>query len=179
MKKSSIFRNSLFLVTFLFALSCKLSNQANIKGKDEVAYIPIRNGDIISKSAESPLEINQEGWELPDLNKLKIEEKQEKIGIKSPKPVTLKRYFPKVEELLLKTSLGEMQVLSVREFEIENRKFCYILTVIKPKPKDSNFSRAGITTNLTYYDLDGDGRFETHDHRYGAVPIIFPKWLEN
>ncbi len=171
MKKLSVFRSSFCLVIFLITLSCNSLNQTNTTNQDTVANIPPDTVSKSSKNVETSLKINEEGWELPDLSKCEMTEKQVKQKINSPKPVFSNYYRPKVKDLLFTTSLGEMRVLGVREFEIEKRKFCYVIYVTHPLGSRV----AGVSTWLTYYDLDGDGKYETKDTKGATFPTIFPE----
>lgn len=178
MERSSVNSICLFFGFLFFNLSCGSADQPSVGGENKTANASFNAANEVSINVESTLEVNEKGWELPDLTKCRLAGSQVNLNIKSPKPVTQNLYFAK-GELLLNTGYGPMRVRLVREFEIEKRKFCYIISVVPPIPKNSNVSYAPVQTNLVYYDLDGDGKFETKDSRYTDFPTILPKWLND
>ena len=159
-----------YFISSLLFLSCDSTNQTNTENNaaptDTSSNIKNENTEVL----ENSLRFNENGYELPDLNKYEVSEKHKKVDIKSPKPVYQNIYLPKSEDILKTDSFKKSTVLSVREYEIESRVFCYIIP-IKPR---ANIS---MMTNLIYYDLDGDGKFEIQDMKFTDFPIMFPKWL--
>lgn len=159
-----------FIAVSLSILSCRSAENSITNSENKTANESSDLTNEPSKAVEnSSLKINEEGYELPDLSKYKLTTKLKKADIKAPKTVLMNIYSPKNEDFLLNTNSGEkVKVLTIKEFEIENRKFCYIISVA-PSP--------GVTymTNLIYYDLDSDGKFETQDGKFSDFPTMFPK----
>lgn len=178
MKRCSKSLRLVCLAILLLNLSCDSQNQTNVANKIAASDTGINFVNETAKNAESSIKINPEGWELPDLTKCKLVEKRVKQKVNSPKPVFSNFYSPNVGQLLINTSFGKMRVLGIREFEIENRKFCYAITITSPSSKNPNISNVGTATTLVYYDLDGDGKFESKDST-SVIPIHFPKLINH
>lgn len=177
MNRLFINKTLIFLIIFS-ALSCSSSQESKVSKIENVNQPLEEDTNKISENLEAHLVFKEDGWEIPDLTKCKIIEKNIKQKFESPKPVFRNVYIPISDELLVTTRLGEMRVTNIHEFIIEERKFCYILVVTYPLSKDPNVYNVGVSTNFTYYDLDGDSIFETSDNRFSYIPLLMPKWIQ-
>lgn len=139
----------------------------------------VRNGDIIT---------NPDGWEIPDTAKLKVESSRRKFSkFKSGKKnlkVHVTRYDTEDIELSKVNFDGSIDakrkffVFNLWAYDVNKRVFCYRLLVGNiPLPGEAG---VGVVWYMTYYDLDGDGKFESWDKdgvemRY--TPKI-PEWIK-
>ena len=133
-----------------------------------------RDGDLITKPA---------GWPIPDVSKLQILRQRSRWGIgEYPVAVYYTGYktdymhIPKVGHDGIVDSVREWSVYELSEYDIGNRKFCYRM-LVWDVPLENE---AGVNAvyYITYYDLDGDGKFEGWDVTDSlSKPLRMPQWV--
>jgi hypothetical protein len=137
--------------------------------KDEVQRV----GDSIIKN---------DGWKLPDISQFKEDGRrrvEQKPNVRltaydTSKPVTTlkNQYDGTVSEK------DEIRIRQLFVYDIDGRRFCYrMLYSDVPKPGES---AVGLSIYYSFYDLDGDGKFETWalDDTIGK-PLKMPSWVKN
>ena len=151
---------------------------------------PVASQADLSKSSldvtEGPLPgggralIKDEGWQIPALESEKTEHLEPKAktidGVEVSLDLTIYRFesgnMHPPADATTAMGLGELNVLNVFEYKIDQRRFAYAFQVTRS-------GRRGVTA-YTIYDEDGDGRFETlglSDKRFLTTlrPHV-PKW---
>lgn len=126
-----------------------------------------QNGDIIT---------NSEGWKLPDISKLTIENKRTKFRQNKNSPKIYETTyetndfeFPDIDfdgniKFDRKIVIHELTV-----FDINKRVFCYRMLACA--------TEVGVVWYITYYDLNGDDIFESWDIAQDLrKPLIIPQW---
>ena len=133
-----------------------------------------RDGDLI---------IKPDGWPIPDVSKLQISQRRSKWKVaKSPVDVYYTGYktdymhIPKIGDDGIADPVREWSIYELNEYDIGNRKFCYRMKVWDvPLPNESG---VGVVYYITYYDLDGDGKFEGWDITDELFkPLRMPQWV--
>jgi hypothetical protein len=75
---------------------------------------------------------------------------------------------------------GKVRILSIREYDMGGRRFCYEFTVspVAINVETGAHSIVGMKVFYRYYDEDGDGKFETLKLRESNIsPLDMPEWV--
>jgi hypothetical protein len=171
-----------FVVSFASYRQYKLVVQNNIETS------PSDNALIQSPQVNSidEIEIDVNGWEIPDLAKCKINKTFQNVLTQPeiPQKIYITHYTPR-EINLLYSAKGDkkFRIRDVYKYKIENRTFCYRVLLSYPIPTAKgckNCSGVAVTWNLSIYDIDGDGKFETlHKKDFIGKHLLLPKWVKN
>jgi hypothetical protein len=126
--------------------------------------------------------IKNDGWKLPDISQLK---KNGRRRVEQTPNVYLTAYDMSEPVTTFKNqfdgTVSEKDEIRIRQlfvYDIDGRQFCYrMLYSDVSKPGESG---VGLSIYYSFYDLDGDGKFETWalDDRIGK-PLKMPSWVKN
>ena len=140
--------------------------------------------------------VKAEGWQIPDFSSGEVERSTYKTRTKDGRKIDilvgqydLKPYIVTDEPFLsIGDNLGKIQIRTIREFRSGSRPFCYKFQVNRVSvDNEANvvISSHGVSFFFSYYDEDGDGKFETLvlDEKDAGGIISFsssphlPKWV--
>lgn len=141
--------------------------------------------------------VKDEGWQIPGLDvsdRKKTDIWIVDIGTGKKVDINATDYDPIPADViteeptkLLNPNFGLIHIYAIKEFAKDNRKFCYKVQAERAAidEKTGKHSYAGVLFFFSYYDEDGDGKFETliFDERnnqgrsdFHLSPHI-PQWL--
>ncbi len=159
-----------------FALSCSLIEKTNSTNQETTKPSLQDKTEKASEFASSNFAVKSDGWEIPNLTKCRRKERQK--GNQSKPTATV---YGECDMSIEVENVGTMRVRDVYEYEFNGHKFCYRIEIGSQlvKPDDGpNVSMAGVIISKTYYDTDGDGKFETID-KENSFELVIPKWTRN
>ena len=128
---------------------------------------------------------NSKGWVLPDLSKLKVEKRQRFRSVKNtPRKIYITRYDTKDLVVFVNNADGtpnatdRIMIYSLYVYDANRRSFCYRMKYsMLPKPGEAG---VGVLFDYTFYDLDGDGKFESwYLDDTSLAPLKIPDWVKN
>lgn len=129
-----------------------------------------RNGNIVTKP---------DGWLIPDVSKFKVEFRNKFMqdGQKTYQTSYDTKFIeiPRMYKDGTVDSQRKDMVYTLISYDIDKRVFCYRMRVSE-LPLEGE-QGVGVLWDKIYYDLDGDGKFESWDT--AAVirsPLIIPQW---
>jgi hypothetical protein len=134
-----------------------------------------RDGELIVK---------RDGWEVPDVSSLRVSQRGVWRTTETAAPVNHTMYELAGELLMPKKNFDgtvdpvrKVRVNSLIVFDIGGRRFCYRMLVWDvPAPGESG---VGVVFYQTFYDLDGDGKFESWDVSDTlSKPLKMPHWSQ-
>ena len=135
------------------------------------APLVTKNGNIITK---------QDGWLIPDISDLKLQFSRSKFK-QGKQKLYVTGYEPDDFELSKMNLDGtadserKIRVYSLKVYDINKRVFCYRMMLYDVPLKGE--AGVGVLWYTTYYDLDGDGKFESWDVSDSTLkPLIIPQW---
>jgi hypothetical protein len=195
------------LLAILIALSIIIGCRPNVSNGSQLAV----KADAEKTETEQIMPSNDgkkfekaEGWEIPFLSSSVVKAKRrgnpDSKG-KQSAVIAYVDYEPPSEVLTedpLKEvvgtpnfsykSLGLLKVTSIREFSVNNRKFCYQVRFQRASVNKETGSRSygGSLFFYSYYDEDGDGKFESlvidevNNSGISAFGLVghIPKWAQ-
>jgi hypothetical protein len=137
----------------------------------QTASLATRSGNIITKP---------DGWLIPDISKLKLQfsrskfkQGKQKLYVTGYEPDDFE--LPKMNLDGTADSERKVWVNSLRVYDIDKRVFCYRMALYDVPLKGE--AGIGVLWRATYYDLDGDGKFESLDiEDLPTKPLIMPQW---
>jgi hypothetical protein len=135
---------------------------------------PVVNAPSPSVTRDGDLLVNEEGWPLPDVTQCK--RKGERTNVTYPwnarKDIFAITYNPcEIQAPYINTDgradpIKRVNIKNVSVYDIEGREFCYRTLLINvPQPGEAWI---GVVFYQTYYDLDGDGKYEAWDSSVDA-----------
>ncbi|MDQ4120757.1 MAG: hypothetical protein M3209_04850 [Acidobacteriota bacterium] len=140
----------------------------------EEKQLTVREGDIITKP---------DGWQLPDVTKLKkperYKDKRFDYGVDVYRNVyeTNRLELPLVGYDGKPDAVRKVAVTDLIVYDIKKRPFCYQV-VLWNVPLEGEVG-VGVVITQFYYDMDGDGRFESWDIASGLnKPLRIPQWAK-
>jgi hypothetical protein len=167
----------IFALLACLTLSCARPDSSSITTDNASTPAVIRKGDLLVK---------QGGWPLPDVTKCK--NKGERSRSKFPWKETKARkdlFFtlytdcefdvPLMNKDGKADPIRKVRIYNIRVYDIQGREFCYTFQY-------NHVSLPGETLapfryKVAYYDLDGDGKFESWDTMHEITkPPIMPEW---
>jgi hypothetical protein len=137
----------------------------------------------ISANHNEGIIINPSGWLVPDISKLKKTEPRFKwkseshsVNIYATDYETGGLELPVMNTDGSIDPINKVAVRHLTVFDIDNRAFCYRMLFWYIPPK--GLQGVGVVFYHTYYDMDGDGKFESWDTKNNpAKSLKMPKWL--
>ena len=81
--------------------------------------------------------------------------------------------MPDQRTIFVPYSVGDYIIMAITEYDVSGRPFYYVL--------DVHPDMIGAVTSLHFYDGDGDGKFESVEHRGGNLLFVpdAPAWLQS
>jgi hypothetical protein len=142
----------------------------------QIAPVATRNGDIVTKP---------DGWPIPDVSKLKVQfgRKKFKQGGQKIYNTGYETIYKSDDVLLPKMNFDgttdperKVKIYSLVVYDIDKRVFCYRMLFYDVPLKGE--AGVGVLVITTYYDLDGDGKFESFDVTDEPMkPLLLPQWV--
>ncbi|MBI4752291.1 MAG: hypothetical protein HY774_27700 [Acidobacteria bacterium] len=161
-----------------------------------VSYQATSPKEPVSRQIAATKIVNDGGWDIPfinqssKLNQIKIEEKPYpglppfSVKITTYQPQKPKKKDLNLQKLPFFTINGDklhvhqahLLITEIVQYSVENKIFRYQVTgysvVDTPQGVD-----LGAQYFLYFFDMDGDGKFETLDYEPGLPPKRIPKWV--
>ncbi len=145
------------------------------------------NGNRVQHVSEDTY-VKPDGWEIPAPNELKTGDSgtsHQRSADGDLIPITFTNYYPVGEIVtsepgsLVGYEFGETKVQSVTSCSINGRIFEYsvLAASIKTSKRAGNTGETGAPFFYRYYDLNGDGLFETLVTDSSDVPV--PDWAQS
>lgn len=142
--------------------------------------------------------VRVKGWDIPGLSNARVSTPRKAVEVADrpqlevyetvltlPKPKTpddlaladLPFYYVQMDNSTLKIRERAVRVDSIRKYDYKGKVFCYdVMTTQYNEDQSSGRGGLGPAWNVRYYDMDGDGRFETMEAITTAIPIRPPDW---
>jgi hypothetical protein len=125
------------------------------------------------------------GWQLPDLSQFKIREPRHQTKMLPDKPVKVYEtiYDPTDSDRVVmiyplsnESKSFETEILQLTVYDWNERTFSYVLQTTPYAPPGG--ARVTTVSYFSYYDEDGDGKFETLDTTaLRRNPLHTPEWV--
>ncbi|MEP7075866.1 MAG: hypothetical protein ABI878_08645 [Acidobacteriota bacterium] len=144
--------------------------------------VPSPNG-VVSPTVtrDGNLITNSDGWPIPDISSLKTVSRRSKLRSEQAKANVYVTVYdpggiemPRMDLDGTKNSARKVRVEKLSVYDLDTRPFCYRMLYWDVPSQGA----AGLTVVIfhTYYDLDGDGKFETWDlaDKGSIQPLIIP-----
>lgn len=188
---------TLALLSLSAISACTLTSLGTVQKNSSMGTPPRRNPAYIFSSKHGTKFINEEGWEIPGLlesKKIAIYHPQIQIGSGNYVDMDLIEYRPasqivteepfrSLSEIPDSTvrSFGQINIYDIREYQINGHKFCYRVQANRMfiNKETGISSQAGALFFFSYYDEDGDGKFESLELDESGLsdPPNIPQWV--
>jgi hypothetical protein len=173
-----------FVLLAVLFVGCSTVNTSSLDSKLEVEVSPYPSPPSSPQIYEAKF-IRQEGWKIPLPEKRKKTRTIER-DVKSENGKSVKRiltiYIPKDDffyqrEVGISNSGNELKsellkLQSIWEIKANEKKYSYTITARKAKPDEQEDHQHDFI--YRYFDLDGDGKFETLISNDSEV--LVPSW---
>jgi hypothetical protein len=181
----------LFLKIFIAATTLLVgivSVYVCFKPTPQIADVPRSESQLVTNTPKSEVQrvgdsiIKNDGWKLPDISQLKKDERRQRVE-QTPNVyltvyetgerfITFKNQFDGTVSERDEIRIGQLFV-----YGIDGRRFCYRM-LYSDVPK-SGESAVGLSIYYSFYDLDGDGKFETWALNDSiGKPLKMPSWVK-